>query len=199
MENNKILLVEDDPNFGTVLKDYLLLNDYNVTLAKDGLEGLIMFKNDEYDLCILDVMMPRKDGFSLAEDIRATNKEVPIIFLTAKTLKEDVFRLNAEIGYFISKEYWGHYVFKSDTLIIQLLNTAGGHLPRRRLIEYKAIINDDSTFTYFSMRGFQGRTRILDPKIKYGFFPTNIKPDSTNIWFYDKEWYKENLHESRKK
>ena len=104
-----------------------------------------------------------------------------------------------DIYMFSSKEYWGHYVFKSDTLIIQLLNTAGGHLPRRRLIEYKAIINDDSTFTYFSMRGFQGRTRILDPKIKYGFFPTNIKPDSTNIWFYDKEWYKENLHESRKK
>ncbi len=65
MENNKILLVEDDPNFGTVLKDYLSLNDYNVTLAKDGFEGLIMFKNDDYDLCILDVMMPRKDGFSL--------------------------------------------------------------------------------------------------------------------------------------
>jgi len=70
MENNRILLVEDDPNFGTVLKDYLSLNDYKVTLAKDGLEGLIMFKNDDYDLCILDVMMPRKDGFSLAKDIR---------------------------------------------------------------------------------------------------------------------------------
>ncbi|VAW25304.1 Transcriptional regulatory protein rprY, partial [hydrothermal vent metagenome] len=70
MENKRILLVEDDPNFGTVLKDYLTLNDYNVTLAIDGLEGLIMFKNDDYDLCILDVMMPRKDGFSLAKDIR---------------------------------------------------------------------------------------------------------------------------------
>ena len=86
MGSKKILLVEDDPNFGTVLKDYLSLHDYNVTHAKDGIEGLIMFKNSDYDLCILDVMMPRKDGFSLAQDIRGTNKEVPIIFLTAKTL-----------------------------------------------------------------------------------------------------------------
>ncbi len=92
MGSKKILLVEDDPNFGTVLKDYLALNDYNVTLAKDGIEGLIMFKNSDYDMCILDVMMPRKDGFSLAQDIRATNKEIPIIFLTAKTLKEDVLK-----------------------------------------------------------------------------------------------------------
>ena len=92
MRSKKILLVEDDPNFGTVLKDYLALNDYNVTLAKDGIEGLIMFKNNDYDLCILDVMMPRKDGFSLAQDIRGTNKEIPIIFLTAKTLKEDILK-----------------------------------------------------------------------------------------------------------
>ena len=95
MGSKKILLVEDDPNFGTVLKDYLALNDYNVTHAKDGIEGLIMFKNSDYDLCILDVMMPRKDGFSLAEDIRATNKEIPIIFLTAKTLEEDVLKGSA--------------------------------------------------------------------------------------------------------
>ena len=80
MDNNRILLVEDDPNFGTVLKDYLSMNNYNVTHAKDGLEGLIMFKNGDFDICILDVMMPRKDGFSLAEDIRKSNKDIPIIF-----------------------------------------------------------------------------------------------------------------------
>ena len=88
----KILLVEDDPNFGIVLKDYLALNDYHVTHAKDGIEGLIMFKNNDFDLCILDVMMPRKDGFTLAKDIRSTNKEIPIVFLTAKTMKEDVMQ-----------------------------------------------------------------------------------------------------------
>jgi len=115
MENKKILLVEDDPNFGTVLKDYLSLNDYNVTLAKDGLEGLIMFKNDVYDLCILDVMMPRKDGFSLAKDIRATNLEVPIIFLTAKTMKEDVLK-----GYQAGADDYLNKPFDSEVLLYKI-------------------------------------------------------------------------------
>ena len=82
MANKKILLVEDDPNFGTVLKDYLALNDYDVHHAKDGLDGLIAFKNDDFDICILDVMMPKKDGFSLAKDIRAVNADIPLFFLT---------------------------------------------------------------------------------------------------------------------
>ncbi|WP_299063658.1 response regulator transcription factor [uncultured Polaribacter sp.] len=112
MGSKKILLVEDDPNFGTVLKDYLALNDYNVTLAKDGIEGLIMFKNSDYDLCILDVMMPRKDGFTLAEDIRGTNKEIPIIFLTAKTLKEDVLR-----GYAVGADDYLNKPFDSEVLL----------------------------------------------------------------------------------
>lgn len=112
MGSKKILLVEDDPNFGTVLKDYLALNDYNVTHAKDGIDGLIMFKNGEYDLCILDVMMPRKDGFSLAQDIRVTNKEIPIIFLTAKTLKEDVLR-----GYQVGADDYLNKPFDSEVLL----------------------------------------------------------------------------------
>ena len=112
MGSKKILLVEDDPNFGTVLKDYLSLNDYNVTLAKDGIEGLIMFKNSDYDLCILDVMMPRKDGFSLAQDIRVTNKEIPIIFLTAKTLKEDVLK-----GYAVGADDYLNKPFDSEVLL----------------------------------------------------------------------------------
>ncbi len=115
MGSKKILLVEDDPNFGTVLKDYLALNDYNVTHAKDGIEGLIMFKNNDYDLCILDVMMPRKDGFSLAQDIRATNKEIPIIFLTAKTMKEDVLR-----GYQVGADDYLNKPFDSEVLLLKI-------------------------------------------------------------------------------
>jgi len=88
------------------------LHDYNVTHAKDGIEGLIMFKNSDYDLCILDVMMPRKDGFSLAQDIRVTNKEVPIIFLTAKTLKEDVLR-----GYAVGADDYLNKPFDSEVLL----------------------------------------------------------------------------------
>ena len=115
MANKKILLVEDDPNFGTVLKDYLMLNDYSVTHAKDGLEGLIMFKNDDFDICILDVMMPRKDGFSLAKDIRATNVEVPIIFLTAKTMKEDVLK-----GYEVGADDYLNKPFDSEVLLYKI-------------------------------------------------------------------------------
>lgn len=115
MEQKRILLVEDDQNFGTVLKDYLILNDYDVTLAKDGLEGLIMFKNDIYDMCILDVMMPRKDGFSLAKDIRATNKEIPIFFLTAKTLKEDVLK-----GYQVGADDYLNKPFDSEVLLYKI-------------------------------------------------------------------------------
>ena len=115
MTNKKILLVEDDPNFGTVLKDYLMLNDYAVTHAKDGLEGLIMFKNDDFDICILDVMMPRKDGFSLAKDIRSTNADIPIIFLTAKTMKEDVLR-----GYEVGADDYLNKPFDSEVLLYKI-------------------------------------------------------------------------------
>ena len=115
MGNTRILLVEDDPNFGTVLKDYLELNDYDVTHAKDGLEGLIMFKNNEFDLCIFDVMMPRKDGFSLAKDVRATNSEIPIIFLTAKTMKEDVLK-----GYQAGGDDYLNKPFDSEVLLYKM-------------------------------------------------------------------------------
>jgi two-component system, OmpR family, response regulator len=88
----KILLVEDDPNFGNVLKNYLELQGYDVHLRRDGVEGLDAFQTKKYDLCILDVMMPKMDGFTLATQIREINKQVPIIFLTAKGMKEDMLK-----------------------------------------------------------------------------------------------------------
>ena len=95
----KILLAEDDPNFGDVLKSYLDLNGYEVDLAKDGVEALQLFNKKNYDLCILDVMMPKMDGFELAKEIRKKNKDIPIIFLTAKAMQDDVlkgFKLGAD-------------------------------------------------------------------------------------------------------
>ena len=91
MKKNKIriLLVEDDPNLSMVLQDYLEMMDYEIILAVDGAEGYRAFKTKNIDLCILDVMMPKKDGFTLAEEIRKSNNQIPIIFLTAKSLKED--------------------------------------------------------------------------------------------------------------
>jgi len=85
----KILLVEDDANLSLVLKDYLEMLGYETVLKKDGEEGLKAFKEQNFNLCILDVMMPKKDGFSLAQDIRNLDNNIPLIFLTAKTLKED--------------------------------------------------------------------------------------------------------------
>ncbi len=115
MKNKRILLVEDDPNFGNVLRDYLSLNDFDVTLAKDGLEGFVFFKNNDFDLCILDVMMPRKDGFSLAQDIRKKNTQIPIIFLSAKTLKEDVLK-----GYQVGADDYLTKPFDSEVLLYKI-------------------------------------------------------------------------------
>lgn len=87
-----ILLVEDEVNFGMVLRDYLMMKDFDVTLIRDGEKGLETFKAESFDLCILDVMMPKMDGFSLAKAIRELNDAVPIIFLTARSMKEDVLQ-----------------------------------------------------------------------------------------------------------
>jgi len=85
----KILLVEDDLNLGDVLRDYLELQDYEVVRAMDGVEGLENFNLQPFDLLILDVMLPRKDGFTLAKEIRELNQQVPVIFLTARGQSED--------------------------------------------------------------------------------------------------------------
>lgn len=85
----KILLVEDDENLGLVTKDYLEMQHYETTWCKDGIEGFAAFHQQPFDLCILDIMLPKKDGFALAQDIRKINNNIPIIFLTAKTLVDD--------------------------------------------------------------------------------------------------------------
>ncbi|WP_199121512.1 response regulator transcription factor [Pedobacter sp. ASV28] len=86
----KILLVEDDPNLGLLLQDYLQLKGkFEVVLCTDGEEGIKAFTKQQFDLCILDVMMPKKDGFTLGKEIRKANQQVPIIFATAKAMMED--------------------------------------------------------------------------------------------------------------
>jgi DNA-binding response OmpR family regulator len=118
MENiaTKILLVEDDRNFGDVLKSYLEMHDYDVTLATDGEAGYEAFKKSEYDLCIFDVMMPKKDGFTLGKEVREKNKEVPIIFLTAKALKEDVLE-----GFKIGADDYITKPFNSEELLYRVM------------------------------------------------------------------------------
>jgi len=98
-EKLHILLCEDDENLGMLLREYLQAKGLVTDLMADGEKGLKAFQKSKYDLCVLDVMMPKKDGFSLAQDIRTINQEMPIIFLTAKNLKEDIlngFKIGAD-------------------------------------------------------------------------------------------------------
>lgn len=115
MSNNKILLVEDDQNFGDVLRSYLEMHDYHITLATDGMEGLKSYKDGDFDLCILDVMMPKKDGFTLAKEIREKDTEMPIIFLTAKTMKDDVLK-----GFQIGADDYITKPFNSEELLYRI-------------------------------------------------------------------------------
>lgn len=115
MSKSKILLVEDDPNFGSVLKDYLELHDFEVRLAHDGEAGWKSFSQWSPDLAILDVMMPKLDGFSLAERIRAKEKDQPLIFLTAKSLKEDVLK-----GYKLGADDYLTKPFDSEVLLYKI-------------------------------------------------------------------------------
>ncbi len=91
-QTTEILLAEDDPNLGLLLAEFLKKKGYGVTWAQNGDEALDCFVKGSFDLCVLDVMMPKKDGFSLAKDIRATHLDVPIIFLTAKAMEEDTLQ-----------------------------------------------------------------------------------------------------------
>lgn len=98
-ERLSILLCEDDENLGMLLREYLQAKGYNAELYPDGEAGYKAFLKNKYDICVFDVMMPKKDGFTLAHEVREANSEVPIIFLTAKTLKEDIlegFKIGAD-------------------------------------------------------------------------------------------------------
>src|SRR5258707_4805704 len=111
----KILLCEDDPNLGNVLKNYLELNDYDVTLERDGRLGLAAFQREKFDLCLLDVMMPNMDGFQLAEAIRDVDPDIPLFFISAKTMKEDIIQ-----GYKLGADDYITKPFDSEVLLLKI-------------------------------------------------------------------------------
>jgi DNA-binding response OmpR family regulator len=111
----KILLCEDDPNLGNVLKNYLELNDYDVTLERDGRLGLAAFQRDKFEICLLDIMMPHMDGFQLAEEIRDIDLDVPLFFLSAKTMKEDIIN-----GYKLGADDYITKPFDSEVLLMKI-------------------------------------------------------------------------------
>ncbi len=112
---NRVFMVEDDRNFGTVLKAYLEINGFVVTWVKDGLQALPRFKEQEYDICLLDVMLPNVDGFTIAREIRDYREGIPMIFLTAKTMKEDMLE-----GYSVGADDYITKPFDSEILILKI-------------------------------------------------------------------------------
>ena len=144
-----ILLVEDEENFGLVLKNYLELSNYIVTLCKNGKLGLNAFKKDQFDLCVFDVMMPEMDGFTLAEEIRKINNQTPIIFLTAKTQKHDVVK-----GYKLGADEYITKPFDTDVLLLKI----------NAIIHRSTGLKDQSKAFVLGLYEFNANTRELTSK-----------------------------------
>jgi DNA-binding response OmpR family regulator len=113
----KILIAEDDRDFGNILTQYITISGFEVTLGRDGKEAWELFNKDKFDICVLDVMMPEMDGFTLAEKIKESHPEVPVIFLTAKNLKEDIVR-----GLKIGADDYITKPFDPEVLILRINN-----------------------------------------------------------------------------
>jgi DNA-binding response OmpR family regulator len=154
MENKNIFLVEDDENFGSVLKSYLEMNDFNVSWINDGAKAIENFRKQKFDICILDIMLPNIDGFSIARNIKELNPEIPTIFLTAKTLKEDIlegFRIGADD--YITKP------FDSEVLLYKI----------KAIIKRNQISGSDNQIFKIGDYEFDAELRILsfqDYKVK---------------------------------
>jgi len=122
----RVILSEDDENLGSLLREYLIAKGYDTDLYPDGEAAFKGFQKNQYDLCIFDVMMPKKDGFSLAKDIRMINSDIPIIFLTAKNMKEDViegFRLGAD-DYMTKPFSMEELIFRIEAILRRTLGEA---------------------------------------------------------------------------
>jgi two-component system OmpR family response regulator len=162
MEGKKprILLCEDDTNLGMVLKNYLELNDFEVTLERDGRLGLAAFQREHVDLCLLDVMMPHMDGFTLAEEIRDVNPDVPLFFLSAKTMKEDIIQ-----GYKLGADDYITKPFDSEVLLLKI----------RAILKRNDDLNKEADNKEFDLGSYHfhpklrqlvhnGKTQTLSPK-----------------------------------
>jgi two-component system, OmpR family, response regulator len=156
----KILLCEDDPNLGMVLKNYLELNDFDVTLERDGRLGLAAFQREHVDLCLLDVMMPHMDGFTLAEEIRDVNPDVPLFFISAKTMKEDIIQ-----GYKLGADDYITKPFDSEVLLLKI----------RAILKRNDDLNKEADNREFDLGSYHfhpklrqlvhnGQTQTLSPK-----------------------------------
>jgi len=156
----KILLCEDDTNLGMVLKNYLELNDYEVILERDGRLGLAAFQREKFDICLLDVMMPHVDGFTLAEEIRDVDPDIPLFFLSAKTMKEDIIQ-----GYKLGADDYITKPFDSEVLLMKIKAILKRNEEDNRVSDN---IEFDLGAYHFNPKLreliFDGKTQTLSPK-----------------------------------
>ena len=165
-DQKKILIVEDDFNFGNILKDYLILNDYFIVLAKNGIEGMEKFQKEDFDLCLLDVMMPYKDGFTLAKEIREKNESIPLIFLTAKTMKEDVLK-----GFKIGADDYLAKPFDSEVLLAKIKSILS-----RRVVS----VSTESDEMEFTIGDFNLNSKLRLLSFRNGE-PTKLSPKESQL------------------
>lgn len=142
----KILLVEDEKNFGLLLKDYLTLNGFEVIHCEDGVQGLHAFKTSDFDLCIIDVMMPKKDGFTLSTEIKSINKTVPLVFLTARSRRDDLIK-----GYTIGADDYIIKPFDSEVLLFKIKAILNRHI----------VNNNDNVLHDIGLFKFNAKLRTL--------------------------------------
>lgn len=160
-EKFKVLLVEDDSNFGQVLKNYLELNDYIVELARDGILGLAAFRREKFDICLLDVMMPNMDGFQLAEEIRNVDPDIPLFFLTAKSTKEDILN-----GYKLGADDYINKPFDSEILLqkIKAILKRNQEMQEKQHAQIEFNIGKYHFNSKLRILEFEGDSQTLSPK-----------------------------------
>jgi len=161
LEKSKILLVEDDANLGQVLKNYLELHDYIVELCRDGILGLAAFRREKFDLCLLDVMMPNMDGFTLAEEIRNVDPDVPLFFLSARSMKEDLIT-----GYKLGADDYIAKPFDSEVLLhkIKAILKRNQEIQDKNPSQIEFGIGDYHFNSKLRILTFNGKEVTLSPK-----------------------------------
>ena len=152
MEKTKVLLVEDDPNLGSLLKEYLEAKGYSTVLATNGKQGYDVFSKDKFGICILDVMMPVKDGFTLAKEIRAIDANIPIVFLTAKSMKEDAIE-----GFSVGADDYITKPFSMEELLLRIKAIL-------RRTDNKTVKNTDQDEFKIGKYKFDYKHQVLDLK-----------------------------------
>jgi two-component system, OmpR family, response regulator len=147
----RILLVEDDTNLSLVLQDYLELMNYEITLCRNGKEGLQVFRTSQFDMCILDIMMPVMDGFTLAEEIKKINAAIPIVFLTARSMKEDRIR-----GFHLGCDDYIMKPFSTEELSLRIQA-----ILKRCMAQAQAAVKEEEPFYQIGRYIFDHKNMIL--------------------------------------